>query len=202
MTGCGGSLHDCVVGADGICGLLGVSICAILVQMLGDCGAIAVPPGPDCSPVCPLSNVILWWLPLPVVSPTALQAAQGSAAAIQLPFPVPLLPTDSDEVHSDDEQTMAMSEQPTPGGPFRRSGSGQHISPPKSHRGGSGGAPGPLPAMFQQQLSSAAAAAAQAQQQQMQAAHMAQMQAAMAMQQQQQQQQAGFGFPGQPPYHH
>ncbi|KAL4443885.1 hypothetical protein ABPG75_011622 [Micractinium tetrahymenae] len=119
-----------------------------------------------------------------------LQAAQGGAAAIQLPFPVPLLPTDSEEgLHSDDEH--AMSEQPTPGGPFRRSTSGHTISPPK----GRGGVPG-LPAMFTQ-------AQQQQQMQQMQAAHLAQMQAAHLAQQQQQQQQppgGGFGFPGHPPF--
>ncbi|KAL4449512.1 hypothetical protein ABPG77_007156 [Micractinium sp. CCAP 211/92] len=118
-----------------------------------------------------------------------LQAAQGSAATIQLPFPMPLLPADSDEgLRSDDEHTM--SEQPMPASTFRRSGSGHTISPPK----GRSGAPG-LPAMFTQ---------AQQQQQQMHAAQLAHMQAAhLAMQQQQQQQQqasgAGFGFQGHPP---
>ena len=118
--------------------------------------------------------------------PLVLQAAQGSTAAIQLPFPVPLLPADSDEaLHSDDEH--AMSEQAVPGGPFRRSGSGHIISPPKARTG----APG-LPAMFTQ-------AQQQQQMQQAQAAQLAQMQAAhLAMQQQQQQQQqppgGGFGF--------
>lgn len=121
------------------------------------------------------------------------QVAQGSTAAIQLPFPVPLLPTDSEEgLHSDDEHIM--SEQAVPGSAFRRTASGHTISPPKVR----GNAPG-LPAMFTQ--------AQQQQQQQMQAAHLAQMQAAhLAMQQQQQppqQQQpgGGFGFPGHPPFH-
>ncbi|PSC67892.1 hypothetical protein C2E20_8429 [Micractinium conductrix] len=117
-----------------------------------------------------------------------LQAAQGSAAAIQLPFPVPLLPTDSSEdVHSDDEALM--SAEPTPS-TFRRSANGP--SPPKSHRSSST-APGQLPAFFQQQQQAA------------QAAHMAQMVHAMAMQQHQQQQQQaqqqGFSFPGQPYQH-
>ena len=145
------------------------------------------------------------------------QAAQGSAAAIQLPFPVPLLPAGGDsqgsDAHSDDEHLMSAGE-PSPGAAFRRTPSGHTISPPKGPRAG----PGQLPALFQQQqqqhMQAAAAAAAAPQQQQQQQAQAAAQQAALhhhhmmaQMQQQQQQQQAqqqgGFmpgGFPGQPPF--
>jgi hypothetical protein len=136
-----------------------------------------------------------------------LQAAQGSAAAIQLPFPVPLLPTgdsQGSDAHSDDEHLMSAGE-PSPGTAFRRTPSGHTISPPKGARP----APSQLPALFQQQQAQqmqAAAAAHQAQQQAQAAAQQAAMHQHLLaqmqqQQQQQQQQQGGFmpgGFPGQP----
>ena len=156
------------------------------------------------------SNVPLPSRPYPTCRslslPLSPQAAQGSAAAIQLPFPVPLLPTGGDsqasDAHSDDEHLMSAGE-PSPGAGFRRTPSGHTISPPKGVRP----APGQLPTLFQQQQQQQQQQmqAAAAQQQQQQQAHAAAQQAAMhqqllAQMQQQQQQPGGFmpgGFPGQ-----
>ncbi|EFN59734.1 hypothetical protein CHLNCDRAFT_133329 [Chlorella variabilis] len=132
-----------------------------------------------------------------------LQAAQCGTTAIQLPFPVPLLPTggglgseSSDAHHSDDEHLMS-ADQSGPAAGFRRCSSGHHISPPKV-RGSS--AVAQLPALFQQQQMQ--------QQQQQQQQQLAAAQHHQLMMQQHQQQQhaaaaaAGFmhGFTGQQPF--
>ncbi|KAI3429613.1 hypothetical protein D9Q98_005699 [Chlorella vulgaris] len=126
-----------------------------------------------------------------------LQAAQGSTTAIQLPFPIPLLPgalgSDSSDAHHSDDEHLMSADQPTS---FRRSGSGHHISPPKV-RSGAGVAQ--LPTLFQQQQQQFQH---QQQQQQLQAAQQHQLMMHQQQQQQQQQQQGGYmpPFAGQQPF--
>lgn len=187
-AGSGGGVRCCVWFDIGCCMQPGT--CYMAASCVHPACAVEADPYQHCRPLNPSARSF------------HSQAAQGSTAAVQLPFPLPLLPAVSDgsDVHSDDEHLMSGGDCPSPGGPaaaFRRTPSGHTISPPKGARG----PPGVLPSLFQQQQ--------QAAQQQAQAAmHHAHLMAQMQQQQQQSAQQpgAGFAMPGagfggqQPPF--